>query len=95
MGLNHHRELRHLLLTSLHSSRQCLEKVRAIQEGTGASNISFQIQFGDLTNAEALDTITAFAGDRGLEKLHSIPADPPDWLIEDAYAASAPAAVAR
>ncbi|HEV3354708.1 MAG TPA: LLM class flavin-dependent oxidoreductase [Acidimicrobiales bacterium] len=74
---------------------QCLEKVRAIQEGTGASNISFQIQFGDLTNTEALDTITAFAGDRGLDKLHSIPADPPDWLIEDAYAASAPAAVAR
>jgi alkanesulfonate monooxygenase SsuD/methylene tetrahydromethanopterin reductase-like flavin-dependent oxidoreductase (luciferase family) len=73
---------------------QCLEKVRAIQEGTGARNISFQIQFGDLTNQEAIDTITAFASD-GLERLHSIDADPPDWLLEDASPVAAAAAADR
>jgi alkanesulfonate monooxygenase SsuD/methylene tetrahydromethanopterin reductase-like flavin-dependent oxidoreductase (luciferase family) len=74
---------------------QCLEKVRAIQEGTGARNISFQIQFGDLSNTEAIDSITAFASDGGLDKLHSIPADPPDWLLEDAYPTSASAVAPR
>jgi alkanesulfonate monooxygenase SsuD/methylene tetrahydromethanopterin reductase-like flavin-dependent oxidoreductase (luciferase family) len=74
---------------------QCLEKIRAMQEGTAARNISFQIQFGDLTNAEAVGTLTAFASDGGIDKLHSIPVEPPDWLIEDAYPASAPAGAAR
>ena len=62
---------------------QCLERVRALQEQTGAKNISFQVQFGDISHAEALECITLFAED-AIDKLHSIPAPMPDWMLESA-----------
>jgi alkanesulfonate monooxygenase SsuD/methylene tetrahydromethanopterin reductase-like flavin-dependent oxidoreductase (luciferase family) len=66
---------------------QCLEKVRALQEASGATNISFQVQYGDVTNEVALANLHLFAKS-ALDKLHTIPADPPDWLIENAHQAA-------
>ena len=40
---------------------QCLEKVRALQEASGARNISFQVQYGDMTNELALESLHRFA----------------------------------
>jgi alkanesulfonate monooxygenase SsuD/methylene tetrahydromethanopterin reductase-like flavin-dependent oxidoreductase (luciferase family) len=60
---------------------QCLEKVRALQEQTGAKNISFQVQFGDISHAEALACIALFAAE-AIDRLHTIPAPVPDWMLE-------------
>jgi alkanesulfonate monooxygenase SsuD/methylene tetrahydromethanopterin reductase-like flavin-dependent oxidoreductase (luciferase family) len=60
---------------------QCLEKVRALQQDTGARNISFQVQYGDVTHDEALAHMTLFAQE-ALDKLHTIPTEMPAWLIE-------------
>jgi len=67
---------------------QCLEKVRAMQEETGARNISFQIQWGDIDHAEALSSITLFAGEC-MERLHSIPTPMPEWLAPEELTALA------
>jgi alkanesulfonate monooxygenase SsuD/methylene tetrahydromethanopterin reductase-like flavin-dependent oxidoreductase (luciferase family) len=64
---------------------QCLERVRALQEATGAKNISFQVQYGDISFAEAEERITFFARE-ALDKLHTMPAAMPDWMLEDAGA---------
>ena len=66
---------------------QCLEKVRALQEFSGAQNITFQVQYGDLTNELALASLDRFAK-AALDKLHTIPSDPPDWLVADAHEAT-------
>ena len=58
---------------------QCLEKVRALQEQTGARNISFQVQYGDISHDEALANLTLFAH-QSMDKLHTIPTDMPDWI---------------
>jgi alkanesulfonate monooxygenase SsuD/methylene tetrahydromethanopterin reductase-like flavin-dependent oxidoreductase (luciferase family) len=63
---------------------QCLEKVRALQEASGARNISFQVQYGDVTNEVALANLRLFAKS-ALDKLHTIPSDPPDWLLAAAH----------
>ena len=63
---------------------QCLEKVRALQEFSAAQNITFQVQYGDLTNELALASLERFAK-AALDKLHTIPSDPPDWLVADAH----------
>ena len=63
---------------------QCLEKVRALQEASGARNISFQVQYGDMTNELALESLHRFA-EAALDRLHTIPTDPPDWLFTSAH----------
>jgi len=60
---------------------QCLEQIRAIQEATGARNISFQIQYGDLTHDEALANLTLLAT-QAMDELHTIPTDVPEWMLE-------------
>jgi alkanesulfonate monooxygenase SsuD/methylene tetrahydromethanopterin reductase-like flavin-dependent oxidoreductase (luciferase family) len=60
----------------------CLERVRALQEETGARNISFQVQWGDITHDEALGSVTLFAQEC-MERLHSISAPLPEWLSVD------------
>jgi alkanesulfonate monooxygenase SsuD/methylene tetrahydromethanopterin reductase-like flavin-dependent oxidoreductase (luciferase family) len=60
---------------------QCLEKIRALQEDTGARNISFQVQYGDITHDEALAHMTLFAQE-ALDKLHTITTPTPPWLRE-------------
>jgi alkanesulfonate monooxygenase SsuD/methylene tetrahydromethanopterin reductase-like flavin-dependent oxidoreductase (luciferase family) len=65
---------------------QCLEQIRALQEETGARNISFQIQWGDITHDEALASLTLFAV-QCMERLHSIPAPLPAWLSVEELAA--------
>jgi alkanesulfonate monooxygenase SsuD/methylene tetrahydromethanopterin reductase-like flavin-dependent oxidoreductase (luciferase family) len=62
---------------------QCLEKVRALQEQTGARNISFQVQYGDLSHDEAIASLSLFAR-ASIDKLHTIPTDMPDWIREAA-----------
>ena len=57
----------------------CLEKVRTLQEETGARNISFQVQWGDITHDEALASMTLF-GQQCVDRLHTIPAPMPEWL---------------
>jgi alkanesulfonate monooxygenase SsuD/methylene tetrahydromethanopterin reductase-like flavin-dependent oxidoreductase (luciferase family) len=66
---------------------QCLEKVRTLQEETGARNISFQAQYGDLSHDEALASLTLFARE-SIDRLHTIPTTMPDWIIETAGEAS-------
>ena len=58
---------------------QCLEKVRALQEQTGARNVSFQVQYGDLSHDEALASLTLFA-QQSIDKLHTISTEMPDWI---------------
>jgi alkanesulfonate monooxygenase SsuD/methylene tetrahydromethanopterin reductase-like flavin-dependent oxidoreductase (luciferase family) len=65
---------------------QCLEQIRALQDETGARNISFQIQWGDITHDEALSSLTLFAGEC-MDRLHSIPAPLPQWLSVEELAA--------
>ena len=60
----------------------CLERVRALQEETGARNISFQVQWGDITHDEALGSVTLFAQEC-MERLHSISTPLPEWLSVD------------
>jgi alkanesulfonate monooxygenase SsuD/methylene tetrahydromethanopterin reductase-like flavin-dependent oxidoreductase (luciferase family) len=60
----------------------CLERVRALQEETGARNISFQVQWGDITHDEALGSLTLFAQEC-MDSLHSISAPMPEWLSHD------------
>lgn len=58
---------------------QCLEKVRTLQEETGARNVSFQVQYGDLSHDEALASLTLFA-QQSIDKLHTISTEMPDWI---------------
>jgi alkanesulfonate monooxygenase SsuD/methylene tetrahydromethanopterin reductase-like flavin-dependent oxidoreductase (luciferase family) len=67
---------------------QCLQKVRSLQEQTGARNISFQVQYGDLSHEEALTSMRLFARD-AIDKLHTISTEMPDWIAETAGSASA------
>jgi alkanesulfonate monooxygenase SsuD/methylene tetrahydromethanopterin reductase-like flavin-dependent oxidoreductase (luciferase family) len=60
----------------------CLERVRALQKETGARNISFQVQWGDITHDEALGSLTLFAQEC-MHSLHSISAPMPEWLSLD------------
>jgi alkanesulfonate monooxygenase SsuD/methylene tetrahydromethanopterin reductase-like flavin-dependent oxidoreductase (luciferase family) len=62
---------------------QCLEKVRTLQEQTGARNVSFQVQYGDLSHDEAIASLSLFARE-SIDKLHTIPTDMPDWIREAA-----------
>jgi alkanesulfonate monooxygenase SsuD/methylene tetrahydromethanopterin reductase-like flavin-dependent oxidoreductase (luciferase family) len=60
----------------------CMERVRALQMETGARNISFQVQWGDITHDEALGSLTLFAQEC-MDDLHSISAPMPEWLSLD------------
>jgi alkanesulfonate monooxygenase SsuD/methylene tetrahydromethanopterin reductase-like flavin-dependent oxidoreductase (luciferase family) len=60
----------------------CMERVRALQKETGARNISFQVQWGDITHDEALGSLTLFAREC-MDDLHSISAPMPEWLSLD------------
>ncbi|OBJ32781.1 hypothetical protein A5621_20485 [Mycobacterium colombiense] len=60
----------------------CMERVRALQMETGARNISFQVQWGDITHDEALGSLTLFAREC-MDDLHSISAPMPEWLSLD------------
>jgi hypothetical protein len=60
----------------------CLERVRALQEETGARNISFQVQWGDISHDEALSSLTLFAQEC-MESMHSISTPMPSWLSLD------------
>jgi len=65
----------------------CLERVRELQAETGARNISFQVQWGDITHDEALASMTMFA-EQCIDRLHSIPTPVPEWLSADGLAAA-------
>ena len=65
------------------ASRRCARR----QEFSGAQNITFQVQYGDLTNELALASLDRFAK-AALDKLHTIPSDPPDWLVADVLEAT-------
>ena len=70
---------------------QCLEQIRALQEETGARNISLQVQWGDITHDEALSSLTLFAG-QCMDRLHTISAPLPEWLSVDVLSAEPVAA---
>lgn len=70
----------------------CLEQIRALQEQTGARNISLQVQWGDITHHEAMASMIMFA-ENCMERLHSIPAPLPDWLSLEELLATEPASV--
>jgi alkanesulfonate monooxygenase SsuD/methylene tetrahydromethanopterin reductase-like flavin-dependent oxidoreductase (luciferase family) len=67
----------------------CLEQIRALQEETGARNISLQVQWGDITHDEAMASMVLFA-EHCMDGLHSIATPMPDWLSIDELS-SAPA----